>query len=105
MGGFPLVHAFGAAFVDHALGIAEHAVVGLYAHRLRQFGTGDGCSARAVADALDVFPPASGVVDGVDEAGGGDDLGALLISMDHGDVLPTPWRLFTSEPFGEGKKV
>src|SRR3546814_15390473 len=69
MSGFPLVHAFGAALVDHALGIAEYDVVGLYAHRLRQFGTGDGGSARAVDDDLDVFHPASGEVDGVDEAG------------------------------------
>src|SRR3546814_12578979 len=72
MSGFPLVHAFGAALVDHALGIAEYDVVGLYAHRLRQFGTGDGGSARAVDDDLDVFHPASGEVDGVDEAGRGD---------------------------------
>src|SRR3546814_16072174 len=86
MSGFPLVHAFGAALVDHALGIAEYDVVGLYAHRLRQFGTGDGGSARAVDDDLDVFHPASGEVDGVDEAGRGDDRGAMLIIMEHGKV-------------------
>src|SRR3546814_13308480 len=59
MSGFPLVHAFGAALVDHALGIAEYDVVGHYAHRLRQFGIGDGGSARAVDDDLDVFHPES----------------------------------------------
>src|SRR3546814_13615317 len=99
MSGFPLVHAFGAALVDHALGIAEYDVVGLYAHRLSQFGTGDGGSARAVDDDLAVLHPASGDVDGVDEAGRGDDRGASLISMEPGKVHLYPDRLFDDEAY------
>src|SRR3546814_18278320 len=51
-------------------------------------------------DDLDVFHPASGEVDGVDEAGRGDDRGAMLIIMEHGNVHPFPERLFDDEAFG-----
>ena len=49
MGRFPLVHALGAALVDHALGVAEDDVLGGDAHRLDQLDAGDAGRAGAVA--------------------------------------------------------
>ena len=37
----PLVHAFGAALVDDALGVAQDDILGAHAHRLEQLGAGD----------------------------------------------------------------
>ena len=58
----PLVHALGAALVDHALGVAEDDVVGRDAHRLDQLDAGDAGRAGAVADELVVFDVAAGEV-------------------------------------------
>ena len=52
VGRLPLVHAVGAALVDHALGVAEDQVLGLEADRAEQFEAGDAGGARAVADEL-----------------------------------------------------
>ena len=41
VGRLPLVHAFGAAFVDHAFGVAEDGVFVRHAHRLDEFEAGD----------------------------------------------------------------
>ena len=46
----PLVHAFGAAVIDDALGVAEHDVFGREADRLDEVEAGDAGGARAVAD-------------------------------------------------------
>ena len=48
----PLVHALGAALVDHALGVAEDDVLGREADRLEQLDAGDAGGAGAVADEL-----------------------------------------------------
>ena len=48
----PLVHALGAALIDHALGVAEDQVLGREADRLEQFEAGDAGGAGAVADEL-----------------------------------------------------
>src|SRR3546814_8941998 len=46
----PLVHAFGAAFVDHPLAVAEDDVAGRQAHALEQVDAGDGRRAGTVDD-------------------------------------------------------
>ena len=66
----PLVHAFGAAAIDHALGVAEDDILGLHAHRLDQLQAGDAGRARAVHHHLQVFQLAAGQMRGVDDAGG-----------------------------------
>ena len=82
----PLVHAFGAALVDHALGVAEDDVLGREAHRLDQLDAGDAGGAGAVADELRRLHVAAGDVQRVDQAGGGDDGGAVLVVMEDRDV-------------------
>jgi len=77
----PLVHAFFAALIDHALGIAQDNIVRLHSHGLHQFRTRDGGRAGAVDDQLRVLDVASGQVEGIDKSGRGDDCGAVLIIM------------------------
>ena len=55
MGRFPLVHAVGAALVDHALGVGEDDVLMRHAQRLDQFDAGDGRGTGAIADELRRF--------------------------------------------------
>ena len=86
VGRLPLVHAVGAALVDHALGVAEDQVLGREADRLEQLEAGDAGGAGAVADELGVFDVAAGEVERVDQAGGGDDRGAVLVVVEHRDV-------------------
>ena len=56
------------------------------ADRLQQFQTGDAGSAGAVADELGGLHVAAGEMQRVDQAGGGDDGGAMLIVMEDRDV-------------------
>ena len=86
MRGFPLVHTFGAALVDHALGIAQDDVVRRKADRLEQFEARNSGSARAVANELRGLDVASGEVKRIDQPGRGNDGGAVLIVMKHGNV-------------------
>ena len=82
----PLVHAFGAALVDHALGVAEDDVLGRHAERLDQLDAGDAGRAGAVADELRRRDVAAGEVQRVDQAGGGDDRRAVLVVVEDRDV-------------------
>ena len=99
MGRFPLVHALGAALVDHALGVAEDDVVGLEAHRLEEFRAGDRGGAGAVDDEPGRLDVAAGQVERVDQAGGGDDGGAVLVVMEDGDVHQLAQALLDDEAF------
>ena len=86
MGGLPLVHAVFAALVDHAVPVADHGVFGLHARRLHQ---GDGGQARrpgAGQHHLDLVQLLAGDVDGVDQTGGRDDGGAMLVVMEDWDI-------------------
>ena len=59
MGRFPLVHAFGAALVNHAFGVAHDTVFVTRAHRFQQFKTRDPrrtCAVQNDFDVLDLFP-------------------------------------------------
>ena len=87
VGRLPLVHAFGAAFVDHAFGVAEDGVFVRHAHRLDEFEAGDAGGARAVDDHLRGLDVAAGQVERVDEGGRGDDCGAVLVVVEDGDVI------------------
>ena len=100
MGRFPLVHALGAALVDYALGIAERDVLGREAHGLDQLDAGDGRRTRAVADEPGRREIAAGERQGVDEAGGGDDRGAVLVVMEHRNVHDFPQLLLDDEAVG-----
>ena len=82
----PLVHALGAALIDHALGVAQDQVVGREADRLEQFQAGDAGSTRAVADELGGLDVAAGEIERVDQAGRRDDRGAVLVVMEDRDV-------------------
>ena len=86
IGRLPLVHAFGAALVDHALGVAEDQVLGPEADRFEQFEAGDAGRAGAVADELGVFDLAAGEIERIEQAGGGDDRGAVLVVVEDRDV-------------------
>ena len=96
----PLVHAFGAALADHALGVAEDDVVRRKAHRLDELDAGDAGRAGAVADELGALHVAAGEVERVDEAGGGDDGGAVLVVVEDGDVHQLAQALFDDEALG-----
>ncbi len=64
-----------------------------HAHRLDQLEASDAGRARAVADDAHVLDAPAGEVSGIDEAGGGDDRGAVLIVMEHRDVHQLLQRL------------
>jgi len=97
MGRLPLVHALLAAAIDHALGIAEDHVVGGKAHGLEQLGAGDARRARAVHHELGLTHVAVGEVERVDEAGGRDDRGAVLVVVEDGNVHQFPQALLDDE--------
>ena len=95
----PLVHAFGAALIDHALGVAQDQVFGLEAYRLEQFEAGDAGGAGAVADQLGVLNVAPGQIERIDQSGGGDNRGAVLVVMEHRDVHQFAQALLDDEAF------
>ena len=82
----PLVHAFLAAAVDHALGVAQQHVLLGHAHGGEQVHAGDAGGAGAVDDQLEVLDVAPRQLQRIDEAGGGDDGGAVLVVVEDGDV-------------------
>ena len=84
--GLPLIHALGAALVDHAFGVAQDQVFTFEADRAEKFETGDAGCAGAVADELRGRDIAPGQVEGVEQAGGGDDRGAVLVVVKHRNV-------------------
>ena len=86
VGRLPLVHAFGAALVDDTLGVAQDQVLGREADRLEQFEAGDAGGAGAVADQPGRLDVASGEIERIEQARGGDDRGAVLIVVEHRDV-------------------
>ena len=95
----PLVHAFFAALVDDALGVAQDDVLRCEAHRLDEFDAGDARRARAVAHELGVGHVAPGQVQRVDEAGDRDDGGAVLVVVEDGDVHQFAQALLDDEAF------
>ena len=70
------------------------------AERLDQLGAGDGGRAGAVDDHADVLGLAAGEEEGVDDAGGSDDGGAMLVIVKDRNVHPFLQRRFDDEAFG-----
>src|SRR4029078_12777632 len=83
---FPLVHPLGAALIDDAFGVAEDDVVGRESYGLEQFETGDAGRARAIAYELGRFDLGPCELERIDQAGGRDDRGSVLVVMEHGDI-------------------
>ena len=69
------------------------------AHRLQQFDAGDRGGAGAVDHHLDLVERAAGQVQGVDQPGGGDDRGAVLVVMKDRDVEQFAQPLLDDEAF------
>ena len=86
MRGFPLVHSYGAAMIDHALGVAHHGVFVPHAHGLQQFQTGDSRRPGAVQHDAHVLDLLARQVQRVDQASRADDRGAMLIVMKDGNI-------------------
>ena len=95
----PLVHALGAAFVDHALGVAEDQVLGAETDGAQKLETGDAGGAGAVAHHLGGFDLAAGELERIDQAGRGDDGGAVLIVMEDRNVEQFAQLLLDDEAF------
>ena len=98
-GRLPLVHAVGAALVDDALGVAEDDVVGREPHRLDEFDAGDAGGPGTVDDEARRRHVAAGDLERVEQAGGGDDRGAVLVVMEHRDVHQFLQALLDDEAF------
>ena len=86
MRGFPLVHRFGAAFVNRALGIAHDDIAMRHAERLEQFDAGNGGGASAIHDHFDFLDVTLSDIKTVDKTCGGDDSRAMLVVMEYGDI-------------------
>ena len=96
---FPLVEV-GAVSAQRTLAIAHDDMVAPDPHRLDQFGAGDRRRPGAVDHDLDVAQRAPRQVTGVDQPGGGDDRGAVLVVVKHRDVHPLAQCLFDHETIG-----
>ena len=81
-----MVHAVGAALIDHAFGIAEDDVVGREADRLEQFQTGDSRSTGAIAYEPGRFDVTTREMQCVDQPGRRNDGGPMLIVMKHWNI-------------------
>ena len=95
----PLVHAGGAAFIDHALGVAEREILRPETDGAKKFEAGDAGGAGAVADELGGLDLAAGEFERVDQAGGGDDGGAMLVVMEDRNVQQLAQPLLDDETF------
>ncbi len=87
------------AAMHDALGVAQDDVLGARAHRLDQLHAGDGGGAGAVDHQPGVRQLAVGQVAGVDQAGGGDDGGAVLVVVEDRDVHQLAQALLDDEAF------
>ena len=78
----------------------EIAVVHAIAHAHQQLHAGDGRSAGAEANDLGVFQGLASDFQGVDHAGRGDDGGAVLVIVEHGNVALLDQGAFDLEALG-----
>jgi hypothetical protein len=99
VGRFPLVHALGAALVDHALGVAERDVLGAPI-ALTSSTQAIAAAPGAVADELGGLEIAAGQMQRVDQAGDRDDGGAVLVVMEHRNVHDLAQALLDDETVG-----
>ena len=100
VGGLPLIHAFGAACVNHPFGIAHNDVFRSDPEGFRQFDTGDCGGAGAVYDNFNVGKLASGDVARIDKTGGGNDCCAVLVVMKNRDIHDFAQTALDNKAFG-----
>ena len=96
----PLVHAVGAALIDHPLGVAEDDVVRCEPYGLEQLEAGDARGARAVAHQSGRLDVPAGQIERVDQPGRCDDCGTVLVVVEHGNVEQFPQPLLDDEALG-----
>ena len=96
---FPLVHAFGAAFIDDAFRITENHILWRKAHGFNEFKTGNACSTSAIADKLGRFHFAAREPHRIHNASSSDDRCAMLIIMKHRNVHEFAQALLNDETF------
>ncbi len=97
---FPLVHAFGAALIDHTLGVGHDAVVMPRAHGFEQFQTGDPRRPCAVQHDLHILDLFARQMQRVQQARGTDHRGPVLVVVEHRNVHFFLEPLFDDETFG-----
>ncbi|KEH12384.1 hypothetical protein GY15_21180 [Delftia sp. 670] len=94
------VQATGAAFVDHALGVAHEDVFALDAQAHHHVHAGDGGGAGTGDGDLDVADLLVHQLQPVEQGGAGDDGRAVLVVMEHGDVHALGQLLLDVEALG-----
>ena len=99
MGRFPLVHAFGATLINHALRVTNDAVVVTRAHAFQQFDTGNSRSARAVQNDLNVFDLFARDMQRVQQACRTDNRSAVLVIVEDRNIHLFLQALFDDETF------
>ena len=99
MRGFPLVHALGAAFVNHAPSSQSSAFSCFTPMRLRAPSTQSPPNPRRATTfkSLHLRPVKCS---GVDHAGGGDDRGAVLVVVEYRDIHQLAQALLNDETIG-----
>ncbi len=98
--GFGLVVTAGAAFVDHALGVADINVAGLDAQAHHHVQAGDGRSARARDGHFDLADVFAHQLQAVEHGGGRDDGGAVLVVVEDRNVHALAQLLLDVEALG-----
>ena len=98
--GFPLVHALGAALIDHAFGVAHDAVVMPRAHGFQKLEASNARSPCTVQNNLTVLNLLARHFQRIDQACRTDHCGAVLVIMEHGNVHDLFQPLFDDETFG-----
>ena len=96
---FPLIHRILAALIDHACAVDQHDILMRHAHCLDQFDTGNRRCTGTVRDNLDILHLAAGDVKRVDQTGGSDDGGAVLVVMEDRNLEPFAQLLLDDETF------
>ena len=100
MGGLPLVHALGAAAIDHALGVAQHHVRRLETNRLDKIETRNAGCSRAIADQTRRVDVATRQVNGIDHARSRDYRCSVLVIVKNRDVHHLAQALFDVKALG-----
>ena len=100
VGGFPLVHALGAAAIDHALGVAQHDVRRLETDRLDEVEARNAGGPGAVANKARRVDVAARKVNGVDHARGGNYRCSVLVIVKYWNVHHFAQALFNVKALG-----
>src|ERR1019366_8783009 len=94
------IHAFLAAFVNHALGIAEGDIFALHTQRDVVLGAGYAGSSRTVDHDLDVLHALTDQLQRIHDGRAGDDCGPVLVIVEDRDLHGLLQRLLDIETLG-----